>query len=171
MRRAITAGLLIVCLGVFLCPAVGKVTFSPPPQKQSCCAETGTCKKAAEVPAKPGGCAKEKSQPSQCCPSPCSALVLFCSSSGGHSSFNCAEWPESFKTPPVLLVVKALLSTVLVCSSRFAISTCHLEIWSGLLAKISLKNPVTPGALVDWRRKPLESRASIRLLMSCGCGC
>jgi hypothetical protein len=89
MHRTITVGLLSICLAVFLCPAVGKpdavvwvmnkpaLVFTP--QEHSCASEPKACHNVS----KPSGncCDHEQgsSQPSHCCPTPCSALVLMCS--------------------------------------------------------------------------------------------
>src|SRR2546428_12691923 len=79
MHRAALAGLLLVCLAIFLCPAVGKPNFVSLPQKHSCCAQKTACAKPSQqyAPSR-GACGGEKSQPTDCCPIPCSALVLLC---------------------------------------------------------------------------------------------
>jgi hypothetical protein len=79
MSRSVTAGLLIICLGVFLCPAVGKPEIVTAPAKQtSCCAQTSKCAKMSENASPDKGCSSDQSQSSHCCPVPCSALILFC---------------------------------------------------------------------------------------------
>jgi hypothetical protein len=79
VRRAVTAAVLIICLGIFLCPAVGKPEALVPSAKQSnCCAQEIGCAKMSERVSKDKGCGSEQSQGNHCCPVPCSTLVLFC---------------------------------------------------------------------------------------------
>src|SRR3954469_2481367 len=81
MRRVFTAGLLSICLGVFLCPAVGRLDASSLIGLSSL--ENQTCRKPAvecpEAVVPADGCCSHQdhnSQPSHCCPAPCSALIL-----------------------------------------------------------------------------------------------
>jgi hypothetical protein len=70
MRRSAATVVLILSLGVFLCPAVGKPSITISPKRHACCA------KMSERSIECGGCAKEQSQPVESCPVPCSALIL-----------------------------------------------------------------------------------------------
>jgi hypothetical protein len=79
MRRTVTAGLLLICLGIFLCPAAGKQEpLVEPAKKSSCCAQKSAYEQMSERLPDGKGCASERSQSNSSCPVPCSALVLFC---------------------------------------------------------------------------------------------
>ena len=91
MRRTVTAALLCICLGVFLCPAVGKPTVPeqlPQTKANASCAEAQhDCDQDADsIPPnidRGHSCCHRPARHSQsthCCPAPCSLLVLMCSS-------------------------------------------------------------------------------------------
>ena len=110
MHRALLSGLLLVCLGVFLCPAVGKPGVLSAPRQESCCKQTSGCVKSSNRVEKTGGCASEKSQPARCCPLPYSALILFCAAVEALPAPHCADYsffaagPSAFSRidrPPV----------------------------------------------------------------------
>jgi hypothetical protein len=85
MRRVVTAGVLIVCLGVFLCPAVGKPSTMVVAKKQSCCTQTSVCMEMTGHSGTRGDCAGEQSQKNGCCPIPCASLILFFTPAEGLS--------------------------------------------------------------------------------------
>jgi hypothetical protein len=71
MRRVANAAVLIVCLGAFVCPAVGKANVIPPARQHT------SCEKTDQLSDVGGGCAGKQSQPNHCCPVPCSTLILY----------------------------------------------------------------------------------------------
>src|SRR5262245_28840275 len=77
MRRTATSALLIVCLSIFLCPAVGKPSVPVVPQKHSCCVQTTNYVHGTESASERSGCAGKEAPDRNCCPITCSALVLF----------------------------------------------------------------------------------------------
>jgi hypothetical protein len=87
MRRWLSAGLLGMCLGVFLCPAVGKpdavtllaATSIEKEQQTSCEIDTTACGTMAEPVDRCCNMPTQNSHSSsQCCWTGCSALILMC---------------------------------------------------------------------------------------------
>src|SRR4051794_18787255 len=98
MQRIITVALLSICLGVFLCPAVGKPTaifwtVEKPAETacshhQSCASDAGNG--CAMSQSRDDGCPRsaQSSSSSHCCPTPCSSLVLI------YSAFDQQRVPQ-----------------------------------------------------------------------------
>ncbi|HJT80276.1 MAG TPA: hypothetical protein VJ719_03680 [Chthoniobacterales bacterium] len=83
MRRWFSAGLLVICLGVFLCPAIGKpdaaglvVAPSGEQQSQSCEMDNQSCAAMSEPVDHCCSLPIRTSQTSQSCATACSSLIL-----------------------------------------------------------------------------------------------
>src|SRR5215212_10883515 len=82
MCRSIAVCLLSICFGVFLCPAIGKseppvIAAAPSVEQQNCEVQSDDCPEMSSTAADCCHEAGHGSQPmQQCCPGPCSLLVL-----------------------------------------------------------------------------------------------